>query len=152
MAAEEAKKGGKGKLIGIVGGVLALAAGGYFFLMGGGGDEVDAESPPPEAVEVAEGAVIEADTMTVNLADEDTRYAKVTFAVVLPEGGDSATVGERMPLLKDAALQVLSEYTAADLKGQDGLDKLRGDLTLAAADVYTEDEVLRVVLTEVLVQ
>jgi flagellar FliL protein len=151
MAAEEKEKGGKGKLIGIIGGVVVLAAGGFFFFMGGSSD-AEENAPPPEEEVVAEGAVIEADTMTFNLAGDESRYARVTFAVVLPEGGDSAAVGERMPLLKDAALQIMAEYTAADLSGTAGLDRLREELTKASASVYADGEVLRVVLTEVLVQ
>ena len=152
MAEETEKSGGKGKLIGIVGGVVVFAAAGYFFFMGGSGDAEENAPPAEEEVAVVEGPVIEGDTMTFNLAGDDTRYARVTFAVVLPEGGDSATVGERMPLLKDAALQIMSEYTADDLLGTRGLDNLREDLTEASTLVYTQGEVLRVVLTEVLVQ
>lgn len=152
MAEETEKSGGKGKLIGIIGGVVVLVGAGLFFFLGGSSDADENAPPPDEEAAVVEGAVIEGDTMTFNLADDDTRYARVTFAVVLPEGGDSATVGERMPLLKDAALRIMSGYTSADLLATRGLDDLREDLTQAAAEVYRDGEVLRVVLTEVLVQ
>ena len=147
--AEEAKKG-KGKLIGIVGGVVALLGVVYFMFLGGGGG--DAEAGVTTTTVPVEGAVIESDQMTVTLADEPVRYARITFAVVLPEGGDSAAVGDRMPLLKDGVLDVVAGLTAADLVGQDALDSLRSDLTTKALEIYTEGEVLRVVLTEVLVQ
>lgn len=148
--AEEAKKGGKGKLIGmIVGGVVLLGAVYFLFLGGGGGD---AEAGVTTTTVPVEGAVIESDQMTVTLADDPVRYARITFAVVLPEGGDSALVGDKMPLLKDAALDVVSDMTAADLIGRDGLDLLRKDLTGKALEIYVDGEVLRVVLTEVLVQ
>ena len=95
---------------------------------------------------------IESDQMTVTLADEPVRYARITFAVVLPEGADSAVVGDKMPLLKDGVLDVVAGLSAADLVGQQGLDSLRSDLTAKALEIYTEGEVLRVDLTEVLVQ
>ena len=150
IGAEEAAKKGKGKLIGIVGGVVVLLGAVYFLFLGGGGGE--AEAAVTTTTIPVEGAVIESDQMTVTLADEPVRYARITFAVVLPEGGDSAVVGERMPLLKDGVLDVVAGMSAADLVGQAGLDVLRADLTAKALEIYTEGEVLRVVLTEVLVQ
>lgn len=147
--AEEAKKG-KGKLIGIVGGVVVLLGVVYFMFLGGGGGETEAGVTTTTVP--AEGAVIESDQMTITLADDPVRYARLTFAVVLPEGGDSAAVGERMPLLKDGVLDVVAGMTAADFVGSDALGLLREDLTAKALEVYAEGEVLRVVLTEVLVQ
>jgi flagellar basal body-associated protein FliL len=147
---DEAEKGGKGKLIGMIGGVVVLLGAGYFLFLGGGGG--DAEAGATTTTVPVEGAVIESDQMTVTLADDPVRYARITFAVVLPEGGDSTIVGERMPLLKDAALDVVSGLTAAELIGPEGLDELREQLTSKALEVYDEGQVLRVVLTEVLVQ
>ncbi len=150
--AEEGKKGGKKKLIIGVVGLVAVAGGAYFFLLGGGGGEpVDPEAATTTTV-VVEGAVIEAGQLTVNLADEETRYARLNFAVVLAMGADSAVVGERIPLLQDAALSVLTGYTSADLLAADGLDRLRGELSESALEIYADGEVLRVVLTEVIVQ
>ena len=59
--------------------------------------------------------------MTITLADDPVRYARLKFAVVLPEGGDTTLVGDRVPVLKDAVLSVLSGYTAAELVGPDAL-------------------------------
>ena len=80
------------------------------------------------------------------------RYARIKFAVVLPEGGDTAAVGERFPVLKDAVLGVVSGYSADQLLGPSSLDDLRAEFTTAAQDVWPDGEVLRVVITEVLVQ
>ena len=151
MAEAEEKKGGKKKLIIGVVGAVAVAGGAYFFLMGGGGEEADPEAATTTTV-AAEGAVIEAGQLTVNLADEETRYARLNFAVVLSMGADSAVVGERIPLLQDAALSLLTGYTSDDLLGPEGLDRLRGDLSESALEIYANGEVLRVVLTEVIVQ
>ena len=147
---EEPQKTGKGKLIGMIGGAVVLLGVVYFmFLSGGGGDEEAAVTTTTVPVE---GAVIEVDEMTVTLSDNPVRYARLKFAVVLPEGGDSAAVGDRVPVLKDAVLDVVSAYTAAELVGPEALAGLRERLTEQALTVYTEGEVLRVVLTEVLVQ
>lgn len=150
IAEEEPKKGGKGKLIGIVGGVVVLLGAVYFLFLGGGGGEEEA-GPTTTTIPV-EGAVIEVDEMTITLSDDPVRYARLKFAVVLPEGGDSTVVGDRVPVLKDAVLEVVSGYYAAELVGPEALTVLRDDLTASALEVFTEGEVLRVVLTEVLVQ
>lgn len=145
----EAPAKSKKKLVMIVVGVLVLGGGGYMFLGGGG---ADAEASVTTTTVIVEGPVLEADQMTVNLADEQLRYARIKFAVVLPAGGDTAAVGERIPVLKDAVLSVVSGYTAEDLRGTDSLDRLRSEFSDAALDVWENGEVLRVVITEVLVQ
>ncbi len=143
-------KGSKKKLIMIIGGALGLLGAVYFLFLGGGGG--DAEAAVTTTTIPVEGSVIEGDQMTITLADDPIRYARLTFAVVLPEGGDSTVIGDKMPLLKDAVLDVVSPMTAAELIGPAALVGLRKDLTTKALEIFTEGEVLRVVLTEVLVQ
>lgn len=147
-------KKGKGKLIGIIGGaVVVLAAAGFYFVGMGGGDEAAAEEPEViEAAEPVEGAIIESEEMTVNLADSDPRYARIRFAVVLHEESDQTAVGERFPLLKDRILDVMSGFTADELLTNGGLDDVRTELTAASAHVWPDGDVLRVLVTELLVQ
>ena len=147
---EETPKKSKKKLFIGVGGVAVLAVG-YFMFMGGGGEEAD-ETAATTTTVVVEGPVIEADQMTINLADEDPRYARLKFAVVLPMGGDGAAVGERFPILKDAVLDVVVSYTAEDMRSPDILDTLRNEFTDKALDVWPDGEVLRVLITELLIQ
>jgi len=147
---EEKKKGGKGKLIGMIGGgVVVLVAVYFLFLSGGGGDE---EAGPTTTTIPADGPVIEVDEMTITLAEDPVRYARLKFGVVLPEGGNSAAVGERVPVLKDAVLDVMAGYTVDDLMGPEAISSLREQLTEQALVVFPDGEVLRVVITEVLVQ
>ena len=143
---EEKKKGGKKKLILVVV-LLAALGGGYFFMFGG-------SSAPEEPVstEPVEGAVIDGATMTVGLTGEGNSLARVSFAVVLSEGADSAVVGNKIQILQDAALTTISQYTAPDLRSVEGLDRLRAELTERALEIYPDGEVIRVVLTEVIVQ
>lgn len=149
METPEEPKKGKKKLIIIGAVVIALAAGGGFFFLGGDKAEASVVEEPAEPVE---GPVIEGDQMTVNLADEESRYARLTFAVVLAAEADSGAVGERMPLLKDAILDAVAGYKAADLRAPGALDDLRAAFTERAQDVYADGSVLRVVITELLVQ
>jgi len=149
--AVDGEKKGKGKLIGIVVGVLVLLGVAYFVFLGGGGGDSE-EAGVTTTTVVADGPVIEVDEMTITLADDPIRYARLKFAVVLPAGGDTTVVGDRVPLLKDAVLTAISGYTADQLVGAEALDTLRDQLTASALTVFTEGEVLRVVITEVLVQ
>ena len=150
MADENKEKGGNKKKLMIGGGVAAVAIVGYLFLGGGGGDPAAADTTTTTIV--VEGAVIESDEMTVNLADSTVRYARIKVGLVLPVDGDSTTVGERMPILKDSILGVVGRYDADTLLHPDTLDELRARFTEEANEVWTEGEVLRVVITELLVQ
>jgi flagellar basal body-associated protein FliL len=156
MAEEEEevveKGGGKKKLFIIIGGVLALAAGAFFFL--GGGDDAAAEEPVEP--EVVEGEVLEVGSLTIVLADQSDdgslRYVRVGLALVLDELADSSTVAGKVSLMQDAAISVLSEMTTGDLRGASGADDARSRLTAAAQEIYPDGEVVRVVLTEMLLQ
>lgn len=153
-APEEDKKPKKSKKkLFIIGGVGVLVFGGLgFFLFGGGGGGEEATTVTT-TTEPGVGSVIEGDQLTVNLADTDTtRYARVTFAVVLPVGADSASVGAKITLLKDEAISIVSNYTADDILEAGGLDRLRAQLTDAALEIWPDGDVMRVVLAEVLVQ
>jgi flagellar basal body-associated protein FliL len=134
-------------LLGAVVLVLGVAVGAYLVLGGGEPAETVAEPQPAE-----EGAVVAVADMTANLAGEPVSYAKVAFAAVLAAGADEAAVAARFPLLRDAAITELSTITGAHLRTTAGADELRGRLTARAAALYPDGEVLRIVLTELVVQ
>jgi flagellar FliL protein len=145
---EKPKRGLK-KIIMIVVPVLALAGGGYFFFLGGGGE---AEAAPSTTLAVVEGEVIQADTLTVNLVGEEGRYAKVGFAMVLVQGANQTLVAGKLPLVRDAALSIMTGFGSAELQTQEGMDRLRGEMTDAAVELFPDGEVIRIVLTELIVQ
>lgn len=147
---EPEKGGGKGKLIGIVVGVVVLLGAAYFLFFSGGGGDVEADAT--ETTIPPDGPVIEMDEMTVTLAGDPVHYAKIKFAVVLPENGDTTVIGDRVPILKDAVLGKISGLTIDDLMGPEALDNLRDEITDAALSVFPDGEVLRALVTEVLVQ
>ena len=153
---EEAKGGGKKKLLMIVlPAVLVLAGGGYFMM--GGSDDAEAAEAEAEAAaadeEVVEGEVIEVGKMTVNLADEEElRYARVGIAVVLSETADSAVVGTKIPLVQDAAITVIAGMSSDDLRTPSGIEALRSTLTARAVEMFPDGDVVRVVLTEMIIQ
>ena len=148
MAKEaEGKKKGKSKLIVIIAVVALAGVGAKFFLLGGSKAKAATPPPPPKP-----GEVIDVGDMTINLADQATRYAAVSLAVELSAAGKAEEVTKRMPVLKDAALKTLSAHTAASLLAPTGQDQVRSELTAQAQEIFGKDTVMRVLLTQLVVQ
>lgn len=125
--------------------VLLAVAGAVWFLFLRGGEE----EPPAEP---EEGQVVEVAQMTVNLAGDDLHYLRFAFALVLAPDVAGPDVEPRYPLVKDAALSVAQSFTQQELRTPEGTERLRSELTARAQEVYPDGLVLRVVLTELLVQ
>ncbi len=138
--------------------VLVLGGAGYFFLGGGGGAPADAAATTTTTIPLAEeedGAILSAGTLTVNLADAGSRFARVSFSLVLVELVDPLTVEPHLPLVLDAALSELADFTADELRTSAGQEKLRNILSDRAIEILNSEEervVKRVILTDLLVQ
>ena len=141
---KEGKKGGRLKLIIMVVAVLAVAGGAKTFLLGG---EAPAKPEPPE-----EGEVVDIGTLVVNIGGSRSTYARVGLAMVTTLGSDPEAVGGRVALVKDAAIGVIAESSPEFLASHKGQSKLRGALSKSARKIYPDGEVLRVVLTELVIQ
>ena len=146
---QEKKSGGKKKLIMIVLPIVVVLAGAAGFFLRGGDT---AEAAVPTTIPVVEGDVIEVDTMTVNLIGEEGRYARVGFAVVLDSTADSGAVGKKMPLMRDATLTVMTDFDSIELQTAAGMERLRQELSNAVVALFPDGEVIRAVLTELIVQ
>jgi len=145
----EVKKKGKGKIIIILVVVLVAGIGAKFTVLSGGkasGKATPAPDPTPTP-----GVVIDLGTMTINLADPG-RYALVGLAVELGKTAKADTITAQMPLLKDASVRKLSGMSATTLLSQAGQDQVRAELTDQAQQIFGKDKIVRVLLTEVLVQ
>ena len=140
-AAAKAKLGPK-KLLLIAVALAAIAAVATSVLLPG--EDADAE---PE-----EGAILEVAQLTANLGGEELRYARVGFAVVAAADVETSEVERRFPLLQDAAISQIGAMTPEELHGEEGIDRLREALTERAREIYPDGEVLRVAITELLVQ
>jgi flagellar basal body-associated protein FliL len=150
-AAQEgtAKKKGKGKLIAIV--IAAMLAGGVgakFTILSGGKSGTPKPVPTPTPTP---GQVVDLGDLTINLA-EPSRYALVGLAVELGKTADPATITLQMPLLKDAGVRKLSGMPAATLLSAAGQDQVRAELTAQAQQIFGKEKIVRVLLTEVVVQ
>ena len=152
-----AAKSGMNKLT-IVALAIAVAALAFTFLKPGA---APAEAPAEAAhVEPKPGPVVDVGQMSVNLADAG-RYARVSFALVLTEGtvvgggghgGGEGGVEAQFPLVKEAVLFEFSKVTADQIRAPGGLDAIANTLSERVRAIYPHGEVMRVVLTELLVQ
>ena len=144
------KSGGKKKLVMIVVPIVVVIAGAAGFFLRGG-DTAEA-AVPTTTVPIVEGEVIEVDTMTVNLVGEEGRYARVGFAVVLDSTAESGAVGMKVPLMRDATLTVMTGFDSTELQTAAGMERLRQELSDAIVAIFPDGEVIRAVLTELIVQ
>ena len=55
-------------------------------------------------------------------------------------------------MIQDAAITVISEMTTADLRGADGAAAAREALTERILEIFPDGDVVRVVLTEMILQ
>lgn len=125
--------------------VVALAAAAaWWFLL--------APAEPLADGEVAEGAIVQLDPLTTTTGQAGIAHARITIALVLTEDGDEAAIEPKVPLLQDALLRAVAERDADTLRSATGSAELRAELTAEARRIWSEEEISRVVLTELLVQ
>lgn len=106
-----------------------------------------AEPPPP-----TDGEVVVLEPLTTTLGEANLRHARVNLAVVLHEGQDPEVVGTKAPILQDALLREVAQMDADQLRSSSGSEALRVRLSDEAREIWGEEVVRRVLLTELLVQ
>lgn len=122
--------------------VLALAAGWWLFGTADAAEDADA----------ADGEIVALPSMTTTVGEQGLAHARVGLAVVLDEDADPAVVEPRQALLQDALLQHISSLDADSVRSAEGSEQLRKALSERAREIWGEDVVRRVVMTELMVQ
>lgn len=148
--AGKAGGGKKKKIIAAAAALVLFATGGFVGTKLLNPAEAAAADEPVAEATVEEGAVVEVATMTASLGQG--HLARVGFAVVQSTDAVQEVVAGRFPLLKDAAIDEIASSDPAQLATPEGVDDLRARLTTRAAGLYPDGDVLRVVLTELVVQ
>lgn len=120
--------------------LLAAAGGAWWFL----GDH--------EPAELQDGEVVVLDPMTTTTGNSSLRHARIGMGIVLVEGVVPEELTPKLPLLQDALLQAVAEMDSEQLRSLEGSDGLREQLSREAIEIWGEEVVRRVVLTELLVQ
>jgi flagellar protein FliL len=161
----EAKKGGKGKLLIMVGGVVAvllIGAALYLFVLapkapdaaGGHGEEAAGEHG--EAGAHPESFIFNLPAMTINLAPEATggpsQFMKLTIAL---EVGSEEVMHEIQPRLAkviDAFQVYLRELRRSDLEGSAGIYRLKEELRRRVNVAVFPAQVDSILFKEILIQ
>jgi len=159
-AAAPKKKKGLKKLLLLAGvPVLLLAGGGGAFMAGvldpllGGGHEAAAEGEP---VEEAKPAVMFYDLpdllVNLNTTSRQSAFLKIQVALELNQDADMGTLEQLMPRIIDSFQIYLRELRPEELKGSEGVYRLKEELLLrvnqAAAPVHVNDVLFKSVLVQ----
>lgn len=151
--AEEAAGGGKKKIMMAVGALL-LGGGAYKFVL--------APKPAPEAAaataaataEVApeEGEVLELPEVVINLANPETRYARVGVALVLEKGILAKDFEAESAIAKDVVLAYLSKLSFEQLREPATKEQAKTELSTLIREAYGDAKVVRVLFTVLVMQ
>ncbi len=159
---EEESGGGKKKIIMIVG-ALALLGGVYKFVLAKPAEPASSLTPEELAammteeekaalLEPPEGEILQMEEMIVNLAGPEETYLKIRLALVL----DTLTLAEEfehhLPIAQDVAVHYLSSLEPEELRTAEGREHVKEELTELVKEAYHEEHVLRVLITELVMQ
>ena len=148
----EEKKGGRKKILFIlpVFVLLLVGAGGgaYVFLLKKPNQEKE------DKVSLAQiGVMYDLGVFTVNLADANTdAYARVAITLELSNEKVRQEVDKRLPIIKDAVIDVISSKTSDFVKTPEGRESLRLELIKRLNIILVEGGVRNIYFTEFVVQ
>ena len=148
----EEKKGGRKKILFIlpVFVLLLVGAGGgaYVFLLKKTNQEKE------DKVSLAQiGVMFDLGVFTVNLADANTdAYARVAITLELSNEKVKQEVDKRLPIIKDAIIDVISSKTSDFVKTPEGRESLRLELIKRLNIILVEGGIRNIYFTEFVVQ
>ncbi len=148
----EEKKGGRKKILFIlpVFVLLLVGAGGgaYVFLLKKPNQEKE------DKVSLAQiGVMYDLGVFTVNLADANTdAYARVAITLELSNEKVRQEVDKRLPIIKDAIIDVISSKTSDFVKTPEGRESLRLEIIKRLNIILVEGGVRNIYFTEFVVQ
>jgi flagellar FliL protein len=157
----EQKKKRSPKLFIIIGVVVVLLAGGagaaYFLFMGKGGHGEGKKATTEESKgEKGEGAMAankNLDAFIVNLTDaQGTRYLKAVMQLELDSAELSAELDEKMPMIRDDVISLLSSKSFEDISTEPGKRELKKAILERVNRNLDGGQVTRVFFTEFVVQ
>jgi flagellar FliL protein len=106
------------------------------------------KTPPP-----AGSPTLKLPDFTVRLRNpEADRYARITFEVQVAAEADKATIESRLPQVRDAFLSYLSDRTLEELRGSEGIEKIKQALLDKMPAAAPGAKVLAIFVTDMVVQ
>lgn len=148
---DEAAGGGKKKMMMVVG-ALVLGGGAYKFVL------APAPAAPADAgaavVEVApvEGETLELPEVVINLANPETRYARVGVALVLEEGIVAKDFEAEAAIAKDVILTYISKLSYEQLREPATKEQAKQEMSALIREAYGDAKVVRVLFTVLVMQ
>lgn len=159
---EEPKKKRSPKLFIIIGVAVVLLLGGaggayYFLFMGksgkSAGHEAATEKSHGEKGEAGAGASKNLEPFIVNLTDaQGTRYLKAVMQLELGSPELSAELDEKMPMIRDDIISLLSSKSFEDISTEPGKRELKKAIIERINRNLERGQVTRVFFTEFVVQ
>lgn len=130
----------------LVGGVSAAVS---FWAVGNAGGQAKAKTKEERKA----GVFAEAGEFATNLADPGARrYIKVKVTLELPDEKAKEEADKRQAVVREVVLSTLRAKTAADVAGEEGMQKLAKDLQGRIAQAVPSAKVGRVYITDMAVQ
>jgi flagellar FliL protein len=157
MAEEQVKEegkqsGGKKKLIFILIPVLLILIGGagaYFFLTHKKKESTKQMVVAPQKL----GVMYNLGSFLVNLADKNANtYAKVSITLELSNQKVEKEVVKRLPIIKDAVINLLSSKTYDEIRTPEGKEELRLELIKRINAILVTGGVQNIYFTQFIVQ
>lgn len=157
MAEEQVKEegkqsGGKKKLIFILIPVILLLIGGagaYFFLTHKKKESTKQMVVAPQKL----GVMYNLGSFLVNLADKNANtYAKVSITLELSNQKVEQEVVKRLPIIKDAVINLLSSKTYDEIRTPEGKEELRLELIKRINAILVTGGVQNIYFTQFIVQ
>jgi len=156
--AEAPAKGGKGKLLAIVGVVVLLGGGAAAWFLGviphgGTKHEAEAKEETKQLEQPEVGALQALDPFIANLADEDgKRYLKATLQLEFFDAKVPDEFHSHLPLIRDLLLTLFTSKTFAEIRTPQGKTLLREEIVNRLNRAMRKDAVKAVYFTEFIVQ
>ncbi len=150
---EGGKTGGKKKLILILIPVLLLLIGGgagaYFFIIHKKKESGKGVPVAPQKL----GIMYDLGSFLVNLADKNANtYAKVSITLELSNQKVKEEVVKRLPIIKDAVINLLSSKTYDEIRTPEGKEELRLELIKRINAILVTGGVQNIYFTQFIVQ
>jgi flagellar basal body-associated protein FliL len=105
-----------------------------------------------EEVPDVDGEIVTLEPLTTTVGQNGIHHARVGIAIVLTVLADAEDVTPKTALLQDALLREVAAMDADAVRSAEGSDRLRERLTEEAREIWSDEVIRRVVLTELLVQ